>query len=246
MGRLIIEFSRLRAEYQLANTATSRAWQQLIRDPRVDLSTVINWQIYDRAYSEQALAQLKELTGCPEWQEDQFNQWHLAFEQQRHHDDRWHEINLLLHQAQHSLEDRSRVGYFRYDPALQLPEITSDQLVDFQYTPQPGDLVLGYHTVGKDLWAVYCDRDRNLAESRAWRRQRHLGPEFIIQLSARPQTHAQRSAKVRAWFRELGLAEPDLSLDPLGRPLLAKLITDLDQLESLIARDKPQKIWLEE
>lgn len=245
-SQLHIEFDRVRAEYLLVDTAVGRAWQQLIRDPRVNLDRIQNWQIFEPDHKERILARLSELTGNHRWTDDDFNHWHRQFEQNHQHSAHWHEINLLIHQAQDQHPgDRRRIGFFDYDPKLlPLPEITEEHLECFSYSRRPGDLLLGYHTIGKDLWSAYGDGDHELVRSNSITPQRHIGPEFIMVLDAPYQPYAMMMDSVSKWLEEISVDLPNRRRWCLGRPLLGRLITDLEDLRSNIGRDLPRKISL--
>lgn len=249
MTRLIMQFPRVRAEYLLANTALCLQWQQLIADPAVDLQDIRHWQIMDPAYIDLAQARLTALTGHSQWTADSLNEWHWRFEQTRScYDPRWHEINTLIHCVQQSRlgRDRVRIGYFHYDPkAVALPEITDQLWPYFQYDCQPGDLLLGYHTIGKDLWAAYVDQDRRLVEDSAVNTQTRIGPEFIMILNQHTDSYRARVMRVQAWLEYLGKNMGPSDSWLLNRPLLGRLITDLSELKSKIGLDKPEKVWLE-
>lgn len=246
MPSLHIEFPRYTAEYQLVDSEISRAWQQLIVADTLDLTEICNWQIYDPGFAAEALDRLRSLTQQRLWNISEFNQWHERFEHTQHcYDPQWHEINLLIHQAQWSTAGKSRVGYFHYSAdQLDLPEITDEQRRDFQYAAQPGDLVLGYHTIGKDLWAAYTDRDHQLVRNGAVTAQQRLGPEFIMVLDQPPQSYQEMAGAVESWLQEQGLRVSHSDLAQLGRPLLGKLVGSVRELEEGIGWDKPQKAYI--
>ncbi|CAB4241659.1 hypothetical protein UFOVP71_197 [uncultured Caudovirales phage] len=100
----------------------------------------------------------------------------------------------------------------------------------WNYAPDDGDLLLGYHTVGKNIMHCWCDNDVDLVKKNMLRPQREIGNEVLLMFRGRQAftDEADRYVKrIHEWVKNNNLESyVDLTLpehNVSGQPLLGKI-----------------------
>jgi hypothetical protein len=113
-------------------------------------------------------------------------------------------------------------------------EITDPSLYEyFLHDVSFGDLLLGYHTVGKNIYHCFVDNDVELVKKNMIRPQRTISNEVVLSFSERnrepyPGASKMHLEEVKKWVHDNELDEyVDMSLpenQAVARPLLGQLV----------------------
>ena len=154
---------------------------------------------------------------------------------------------MILNVEIHALEKLMSIYDDRYDPnpahalfacgfmihnghldkiAIEDPELYKH----WHYPDEFGDMVLGYHTVGKNTMHCYQDKDIELVKKGMVRPQKFIGPEVMLMFRGWPRNikePAMMTTGINNWIRDNNLESYiDMSLPENNlpsSPLLAKL-----------------------
>jgi hypothetical protein len=92
-----------------------------------------------------------------------------------------------------------------------------------------GDMLLGYHTIGKNLWMCYKDNDTELVRSRMFRQQQTISNEvnLIFRNDLKGSNKNNKFLLLCKWLEDNNLTQyVDMSKPyncAIGQPLLGKL-----------------------
>lgn len=153
------------------------------------------------------------------------------------------ELNPLIHNIEASLQGgpMSCGFHLEWDYSESVPRVIDiEDMSWYRYWTSSrkfGDMTLGYHTVGKNLWMCYKDHDVNLVRSKMVRPQRTISSEVnLIFKSDRQQrwSDVHRAAKnnnflrMCKWMETNNLTQYIDMTKPyncaIGQPLLGKLV----------------------
>lgn len=228
-------------------------WSKNITEKSRDQQWQELQQLVDQARLEfPELERLPDLTTITDDQAlSLLNQIHLRFhslEEQGQQSDILGEINNRIHEIELEFTGRSyasvRAGFFlaAENTANEIPVDTNDVRYQryWNHIPRAGDLTLGYHTVGKNIYTAMLSDDQQLVRDRMIRPQKTVSTEVAITVASRadPRAAIYRRHSVQQWLQRHQLTEyidmrrPENNL--YGEPLLAELEHSVD-LRSVLA-----------
>lgn len=122
-------------------------------------------------------------------------------------------------------------GFMIHTGHLELVEISDSELYKHWHYPDDfGDMLLGYHTIGKNTMHCWHDNDIDLVKKGMVRPQKFIGPEVVLLFNGWPRNPKEPARMVQAmnkWVIDNNLESyVDMSLPENnlpGQPLLAKL-----------------------
>jgi hypothetical protein len=146
------------------------------------------------------------------------------------------ELNLIIHKIEAVLQNKSMACGFHleweYSPtALKLVNIENmDWYQHWTLDGRFGDMTLGYHTIGKNLWMCYRDNDVNLVQTGMVRPQKTISSEVNLLFGNRIQHNNTNRNFLRMckWMEDNNLNQYVDMTKPynraVGQPLLGKLV----------------------
>ena len=170
-------------------------------------------------------------------------------------------INEEVHRAETILDNRNNYVYFgsslhynEFNFNTEKIHLDMDLLKYWDYEEQHGDLLLGYDTVGKNLYHCFLDNDIDVVKNLMIRPQIEISTQTISLFGFnRPLNDIERTkTSLRKWVNDHALDKyvnmNDLRNLIVGQPLLGKLIKDVDMevVHDLVNRYKLFKVELEE
>ena len=167
------------------------------------------------------------------------------------------ELNLIIHKIESILQNKKTACGFHleWDYSLLVPRVIDIEDMEwYQHwntDSQFGDMTLGYHTIGKNLWMCYQDNDIGLVKSGMMSPQRTISSEINLLFHTRSrqrQFNGHSSIKKNnfllmcKWMENNNLTQYiDMSKPyncAIGQPLLGKLVgpytpTDISRILGL-------------
>ena len=162
-------------------------------------------------------------------------------------------LNMLIHETEelftagkiNNLIQYPRAGFYLQTPSF-LNYIDFDTNVEenasyWNYIPNYGDLTIGYHTVGKNIYHCCVNDDVSLVKSDMVRPQKNISTETVLTFSKLPVTKERALEKMRGrvldWVSNnnltqyIDMARPEHNL--FGQPLIGRLKGNYTQNEIL-------------
>jgi hypothetical protein len=218
--------------WDLVDSPITRVWTRVVYNALSAGGEVGEYQLIPSGSPEriranwlalQSLSRQLGLPLVPDWDsiidaQPLLNRLHREFHLFGEHPDTQHvsnapmfrELNRVIHTLEQQLKDTNRlcrgvVHLTRHEPQ----PIKLEWWPLFGRSPQPGDLTLGYHTIGKDLWNVYQDNDVELVRAGMIRPQESISSEVCFSFGHRPwsRTNESKHAQIVAWLERYGLKD---------------------------------------
>lgn len=218
--------------WALADTPVAQAWSRVTYEALTSGGEIGEHQLIpagtpDRIRANwlrlQTLSHELGLPGVEDWDnvidtQPLLNRLHREFHLFGEHPDTQHvsnapsfrELNRVIHTLEQQLNNNARlcrgvVHITRHKPV----PIKLEWWPLFGRSPQPGDLSLGYHTIGKDLWNVYQDSDVDLIRAGMVRPQESISSEVCFSFGHRPwqRTNAEKHTQVVEWLERKGIKD---------------------------------------
>lgn len=146
------------------------------------------------------------------------------------------ELNPLIHNIEAMLQGgpMSCGFHLEWDYSESLPRVINiEDMSWYRYWASSrkfGDMTLGYHTVGKNLWMCYKDNDIDLVKTGMFRQQKTISSEvnLIFRSNARNITNHGNFLLMYKWLEDNNLTQYVDMTKPyncaIGQPLLGKLV----------------------
>jgi hypothetical protein len=116
------------------------------------------------------------------------------------------------------------------NPGISTIPVKTEWYPYWNHSHDYGDMLLGYHTVGKNIMHCWHDNDVDLIKKEMLRPQRHIGNEVLLMFRGTPlktDEALHHVTQIHQWVRDNNLEEyVDLSLpehNVSGQPLLGKI-----------------------
>ena len=166
-------------------------------------------------------------------------QFHKFAEQKKKYSKEYtplHELNLIIHKIEAVLQNKSMACGFHleWEYSTKVPNVIDIENMDWyqHWTSdvQFGDMKLGYHTVGKNLWMCYRDNDIDLVQTGMVRPQKTISSEVTLIFGNRIQHYNKNNnfLLMCRWLEDNNLNQHVDMTKPynraVGQPLLGKLM----------------------
>ena len=166
-------------------------------------------------------------------------QFHKFGEQRQNHANDNHpliELNLIIHKIEAILQGgpMSCGFYLEWNHSILAPRVIDIEDMDwYQHwtvSKKFGDMTLGYHTIGKNIWMCYKDNDIDLVKNGMVRPQKTISSE--VNLIFRSDSHNYSKNKnfllMCKWMEDNTLTQQFDMAKPyncaIGQPLLGRLV----------------------
>jgi hypothetical protein len=146
------------------------------------------------------------------------------------------ELNLIIHKIEAVLQDgpMSCGFHLEWNYSAVVPRVIDIEDMElYQHWTSLrkfGALMLGYHTIGKNLWMCYKDNDADLVKTGMFRQQKTISSEvnLIFRSNTRNITNHGNFLLMCKWLEDNNLMQYVDMSNPcncaIGQPLLGKLI----------------------